>query len=154
VAEPGEARARSERARADVEREHAPAAAGRAMADRLARMLGAPRTQAGRLEAVDLAEAERRVRTGPGVAAAGLRGSARAALLRALRPYTVHQRLVDEEILRALRTLDERVRAVAAGQATLAVELRRLREALPEDADDDGSRSLRDGGHVPPSPRS
>jgi hypothetical protein len=162
--EPEEARARAQRARADVEREHAPAAAGRAMAARLARVLGTPRGRDGGLESLDFADVERRVRTGPPAgAAAGLRGSARAALLRALRPYTVHQRLVDEEILRVLRTLDERVRGVAAAQTTLAVEVRRLREALPPGDDDhagggpgeqgpDRARPLRDGGRVPPSP--
>jgi hypothetical protein len=166
VADPEDARTRAQRARADVERDHAPAAAGRAMAERLARVLGAPRGRDGGIEAVDLADAERRVRSGPAPGAvAGLRGSARAALLRALRPYTVHQRLVDEEILRVLRTLDERVRSVAAAQATLAAELRRLRDALPADAEDaaargadqpdpEPGRSLRDHGRVPPSPRS
>ena len=44
-----------------------------------------------------------------------------------MRPYTAHQRLVDEELLRALRTLDERVRGLAAGQQALAAELARLR---------------------------
>jgi hypothetical protein len=39
----------------------------------------------------------------------------------------VHQRLVDEELLRALQTLDERVRGIAAGQASLAAELARQR---------------------------
>jgi hypothetical protein len=70
---------------------------------------------------------------------------------------------VDEEIVRALRTLDERVRGVAAAQSTLAAELRRLREALPAGAEDtdpaagdasDPGRPLRDGGRVPPSPGS
>jgi hypothetical protein len=42
-------------------------------------------------------------------------------------PYTVHQRLVDEELLRALQTLDERVRGLAAAQASLAAELARQR---------------------------
>jgi hypothetical protein len=44
-------------------------------------------------------------------------------------PYAVHQRLVDEEMLRALQTLDERVRGLAAGQASLAAELARERRA-------------------------
>ncbi|MEA2247953.1 MAG: hypothetical protein QOH46_2482, partial [Solirubrobacteraceae bacterium] len=105
VADPDEARTRAQRARADVERRHAPAAAGRAMAERLARVLGAPRGRDGAIDALDLTAVEGRVRSGPAAgAAAGLRGRARAALLRALRPYTVHQRLVDEEIVRALRT--------------------------------------------------
>jgi hypothetical protein len=65
-------------------------------------------------------------RAAPG-AHRGARGAVRDAALRAMRPYTVHQRLVDEELLRALQTLDERVRGLAAGQQALAAELARLR---------------------------
>jgi hypothetical protein len=68
------------------------------------------------------------VRTGPGPGAAdGARGAVRAAVLRALAPYAVHQRLVDEELLRALQTLDERVRGLAAAQSSLAAEVARQR---------------------------
>jgi hypothetical protein len=119
-----------------------------------------PRTPDGAIEAVDLAPAERRVRTGPapGAGTGGARAGARGALLRALRPYTVHQRLVDEELLRVVRTLDERVRGIAAAQATLAAELRRLRDAAGEREGDAVSapeaerRRVHDGGRVPPSP--
>ena len=57
----------------------------------------------------------------------GARGAVRDAALRAMRPYTVHQRLVDEEILRVLQTLDERICGLAAGQQALAAELARQR---------------------------
>ena len=70
------------------------------------------------------------------------RGALRDAVLRLLRPYSVHQRLVDEELLALVRTLDERVRGLAAGQGTLAAELQRLRRS--GDGDDG----------VPPSPGS
>jgi hypothetical protein len=43
-----------------------------------------------------------------------------------MRPQAVHQRLVNEEVLRALRTLDERVQGLASAQASLQAELRVL----------------------------
>jgi hypothetical protein len=130
VAEPAAGRARAERARSDVLARHAPAVAGRAMADRLARVLKLPLDGAGHAEALDLAGVRARMAIGPKAApgaGGGPRGALRDAALRAMRPYTVHQRLVDEELLRALATIDDRVRGLAAGQQALAAELARLR---------------------------
>ncbi|MBA2262568.1 MAG: hypothetical protein H0W03_07860, partial [Solirubrobacterales bacterium] len=72
----------------------------------------------------------RRVERGPQLprGSGRARGAARDALLRALRPYSVHQRLVDQELLRALRTMDERIGALAGGQSALAAQLRRRDE--------------------------
>jgi hypothetical protein len=129
-ADPAAPRARAERARADVERRHAPAAAGRAMAERLAHALAIPRGAGARVDALDVAAAEARIRAGAGGAAPGTgraRGALRDAVLRVLKPYAVHQRLVDEEVLRLIRTLDERVRGIASAQSTLAAEVARLR---------------------------
>jgi hypothetical protein len=139
-ASPEEARRRAERAEEDIVREHAPEVAGAAMVARLRRLAGLPANAEGVVEALDLAGARGRLDAGPKAACStgGPRGIAREALLRVLRPHTVHQRLVDEELLRTLRTLDERVRGLAAGQSALAAELRRIQR------DDDGS--------VPPSP--
>jgi hypothetical protein len=134
-ADPAAGRARAQRARADVLARHAPAAAGRAMADRLARVLNAPTDGRGRTEALDLSGVRDRMKTGPQAARGagrGARGAVRDAALRAMRPYTVHQRLVDEELLRALQTVDERVRGLAAGQQALAAELARLRRDAEE----------------------
>jgi hypothetical protein len=99
------------------------------MAARLQRIVRAPlAATTGPVDALHLGAARERVRGGPGPGGAGgARGALREAVLRALAPYTVHQRLVDEELLRALQTLDERVRGLAAGQASLAAELARLR---------------------------
>lgn len=126
-AQPEEAKRRAERARRDVARDHAPAIAGAAMVARLRRLAGLPTGADGAVEGLDLTAARRRVDGGPAARASPgrARGAARGALLRALRPYSVHQRLVDQELLRALRSLDERVRALATGQAALAAELRR-----------------------------
>ena len=129
-AAPEEANRRAERAHDDMARKHAPAVAGAAMIARLTRLAGLPVAASGAVEALDLTDARRRLTGGPEAATSlgGSRGVARDALLRIMRPYTVHQRLVDEELLRALRTLDERVRGLAAGQAALAAELRRRGE--------------------------
>jgi hypothetical protein len=110
-------------------RGHDPVAAGRVMAQRLARIVRAPIAAAtGPVDALDLGAVRGRVRGGPGPgAASGVRDAVRTAVLRAMAPYAVHQRLVDEELLRALQTLDERVRGLAAAQASLAAELARQR---------------------------
>lgn len=123
---------RATRARSDIPEHHAPEVAGRAMADRLARVLNLPLDGSGEVQPLDLEGVRERMarepEPGDGVRE-GARGAVRDAALRAMRPHTVHQRLVDEEILRVLQTLDERVQGLAAGQAALAAELQRLRDA-------------------------
>lgn len=129
-ADPAAAQLRAQRAQADVRARHAPAVAGRAMARRLARITQLPLDADGHSPRLDLTAVRARMATGPQAAPGsdgGARGAVRAGVLRAMRPYTVHQRLVDEEILRVLQTLDERVRGLAAGQQALAAELARLR---------------------------
>jgi glycosyltransferase involved in cell wall biosynthesis len=133
-AAPEEAERRAARAREDVARNHDPVAAGRVMAARLARIVRAPTAAASGtpVDALALDALRGRIRGGPGPGGAtGVRDALRTAVLRAMAPYAVHQRLVDEEMLRALQTLDERVRGLAAAQASLAAELaseRRERE--------------------------
>ncbi|HEV2775296.1 MAG TPA: glycosyltransferase [Solirubrobacteraceae bacterium] len=125
------AQARAQRARAEVVAHHAPAVAGRAMAERLARVMQLPLDGAGKTATLDLGAVRARMATGPQAGPGGergARGAVREAVLRAMRPYTVHQRLVDEEILRVLQTLDERVQGLAAAQQALATELARLRD--------------------------
>ena len=74
-------------------------------------------------------------------------------MLRLLKPYSVHQRLVDEELLALVRTLDERVRGVASAQSTLAAEIARLRRRIDGDPPDEPEPGAPGptGGHVPPS---
>jgi hypothetical protein len=132
-ADPGQARSRATRAREDVLREHAPAAAGRAMAARLGRAPEAP--AAGPAEALDLRDLEAVLRRGAEASVprrSGARTALRQALLRLLRPYSAHQRMVDEEIVRALRTLDDRARSAIAGQQALAARMH-VREAAEAD---------------------
>jgi glycosyltransferase involved in cell wall biosynthesis len=123
---------RAVRARSDVPEHHAPEVAGRVMAERLARVLNLPLDGSGTPDALDLEGIRERMAREPEPGDGtreGARGTLRDAALRAMRPHTVHQRLVDEEILRVLQTLDERLQGLAAGQAALAAELARLRDA-------------------------
>ena len=50
-----------------------------------------------------------------------------------IRPQTVHQRQVDEEIARVIRTLDQRLEGLAAANASTLAELRELRRRLDGD---------------------
>jgi len=127
--DPEAARERGERARAELSARHSPAAAGRTMAARLAFVAGLPRRD-GRA-AVLTAELERRIRADPppppATRAAALRRPLRDAVLRLIRPHAVHQRQVDEERARVLRTLEERLEGLAASHASLLAELDALR---------------------------
>lgn len=111
---PDDARARAQLGRDQVRERHSPEAAGRAMAaaiDRLERSGAKPVSARGELQTDDVAE---RIAGGPGGRdPGGLRGAARRGLLRLLRPYNVHQRRVDNELLGAIQALDRRVGALA-----------------------------------------
>lgn len=119
------ARARAQLARDRLERSHSPAAAGEAMARRLAWSAGVPGASA---RTMDMSELDRRIAGGPPLPAAArrnpLRRGLRGLMLRVMRPQISHQRRVDEELARSLRTLDERVQGLAEVQATLQTELR------------------------------
>ena len=135
--EPEEAARRAERGRADLLAAHSPAAAGAAMARRLAMVARLPSARNGAPSALDTAGLLRRVRGEPPEPAPESRGlrlrrPLRRAMLRLIRPQAVHQRLVDEEIARLLATLDERIQGLAASQASLGGELAELRRRLEE----------------------
>ena len=94
-----------------------------------------PRAAGARAEgAAHLDELERRLRAGavaaPGSNAASPRGLLRRAVLRVLRRPGRAPALVDEEIARALRDLDERTRGLADAQATLAAQIAELRRRV------------------------
>ena len=140
---PDEASRRATRAAADIRASHGPQAAGRAMASRLDVLMASPswrrqRRGAGRSAAVYTDRAAELIRSGPehrkghGGAA---RQAVRRALLRALRPVTVYQRQVNEDMLSAIERVDETVQSVARAQADssrrieeLEAQLRALRE--------------------------
>jgi len=135
AADPGEARSRAERGRADVRKMFSAEVAGAAMVARLARVAGLPLRADGERSSLDFAEALRRVRgrppePGPDASMRPLRLPLRRALLRLSRPQATHQRLVDEELVRLVRTLDERVEGLAAGQASLGAELENIKRRL------------------------
>jgi hypothetical protein len=126
-----QARQRGALAREDIEREHSPAAAGRAMEARLRRIAALPADVNGRAGGLDLESLERRIageppHPAPGASLPWLRRLARSVVLRATRMHAAQQREVGEEVAAALRELDERVRGVAAAQATTQSRLEEL----------------------------
>jgi hypothetical protein len=100
--------------------------AGAWMARRIETLTGSRPSRNG---AAPLDALEQRIRAGslpaPGTGRARL--AVRNAVLRVLRPQAAHQRQVDEQILRALRDLDERLRGLAAAQESVQAELARQR---------------------------
>ena len=100
------------------------------MAARLAFVSGLPTRRGGAADGLTR-ELERRVHAGPpsppASRAAMLRRPLRDAVLRLIRPQTVHQREVDEEVARVLRTLEERLDGLAARHASALAEIEALR---------------------------
>jgi glycosyltransferase involved in cell wall biosynthesis len=135
VERPDEARRRAERGRAEVEAAHSPAAAGAAMAARIARLEGMPTGSRNNLGAMDLDPLERRIRSDEPPPAAD-RGRGRRLLrslaLRAGRPQRTQQRLVDEELVAALRTLEERLGGLSASHASVQAQLEALERRLEQ----------------------
>jgi glycosyl transferase family 4 len=131
---PDEAGRRAARGRAEVEASHSPAAAGGAMAARIARVEGLPAGARAKVDSVDLDPLERRIRSDapPGGKRGGARRLLRSLVLRAGRPGRTRQRLVDEELLAALRTLDERLRGLAATHASVQAQLQAVERRLEE----------------------
>jgi glycosyltransferase involved in cell wall biosynthesis/SAM-dependent methyltransferase len=106
-ADPEAARARGERGQADVRARYSPEAAGAAMAERLAHLprLGGGLSPRGAARAdSDAGRIARRVRSGPVPPREPRFGRpqrfARRTLLRLIKPFTAHQRMVDEDLLR------------------------------------------------------
>ena len=134
VEHPADAARRGERARELMEREHSTEAAGRAMAARVTRVAGLPLDSDGHAADVPTEDLLRRIRTEPSPAGrlGPLRAAVRRAALRMVRPQATHQRQVDEELVRALRTLDARVQGLAASNASLLAEVEELKRRLGE----------------------
>jgi glycosyltransferase involved in cell wall biosynthesis len=125
---------RAERAREHMEREHSSEAAGRAMAARVTRVVGLPARADGHAAGVPTDELLRRIRAEPepSKSLGPMRALIRRGALRAGRPQAIHQRQIDEELARALRTLDERVQGLAASNASLLAEIQELRRRFGE----------------------
>ena len=113
VEHPDEARARGERARADIRARHSPEVAGKVMTDRLARIAGGfvigppSRPLPGQFDPEPLRE---RIAQGPLTPRSARFGApqraARKTLLRALKPYTAFENSVDKELIRAVEVVD------------------------------------------------
>jgi glycosyltransferase involved in cell wall biosynthesis/SAM-dependent methyltransferase len=112
-----EARERGARAAADIRSTHSPQASGEAIRQLLVRTRS---VLAGRdrVPAIDVAQVRNRIVTGPQQPPrsrlGALRTLARRIVLRLVRPYSAHQRMVDEEILAAT---EQRVRRLEIGSA-------------------------------------
>ncbi|CAN5141107.1 hypothetical protein BH20ACT16_BH20ACT16_00680 [soil metagenome] len=118
VEHPEEARARGERARADIRSRHSLEVAGTVMTDRLARVAGGfvPSSRSGRMPGLfDPEPLRQRVEQGPLAPRASRFGApqraARQALLRALKPYTAYERGVDGELIRGVEAVDRGVQS-------------------------------------------
>jgi glycosyltransferase involved in cell wall biosynthesis len=128
--------ARAARGMVEVRERHSPEAAGKTMAARLLRVraFAGARGLRGPLQIADTAEAAALVGSGPvqpapPSRAARIKGTARRTLMRVLKPYTVHQQRVDNELLRAVHTLDRSVQSIAAVQTDVERALSDLRAA-------------------------
>lgn len=134
---PEEAAQRGKRAAADIRSSHGPDAAGRAMVERL-RVLApsAAERGAGRSRRVSTDRAGELISNGPvppGHPRFGApQRAARRGLLRALKPVTVHQRLVGNELLKSIEALDANVQSLALAQSETLRRLERLEAELRE----------------------
>jgi glycosyltransferase involved in cell wall biosynthesis len=134
-ADPHAARARGQRAAAEIRSSHGPDAAGRAMVARLEAVMSSPawrlaRRGAGRPGPVFTDWVSELIRSGPvppgGRARfGGAQVRARRGLLRVLKPLAVHERMVDSELLRAIEKLDANLRELSQSHAAA---LRRIEE--------------------------
>jgi glycosyltransferase involved in cell wall biosynthesis/SAM-dependent methyltransferase len=112
--DPRAAQACAARGQAALRASHSREAVGRAVAQRLSRIgrserrstAGAPALVTG-----ELARASERIRRGPGPAGRSRFGLAqrvmRRLVLRLIKPFTVHERIVDEELVRAIAELGD-----------------------------------------------
>ena len=121
VEDPAEARERAAAGREDAERLFSLQAAGREMGARLERVTlgGSARDESDSAvdELIRVLETELHPR--PGRRAEAVRGGLRRALYRALRPYTAHRREVDAELIRTLRSLENRIEGLERSLAVL-----------------------------------
>jgi glycosyltransferase involved in cell wall biosynthesis/SAM-dependent methyltransferase len=112
--DPSAATARAERGRDEIRQAHSREAVGRAVAERLARVNARGRAAAAGVPTLlsgDLARASERIRRGPTELARSRFGRPQQALrrlvLRLIKPFTVHQRIIDEELVRSVAALGE-----------------------------------------------
>jgi glycosyltransferase involved in cell wall biosynthesis len=112
--DPLAARERAARGQAQLRTSHSRAAVGRAIARRLARIDRSTARSGGGAPALvhgELARTTRRIQRGPTPTGRSRFGRLQLALrrlvLRLIKPFTVHQRIVDEELVRAVSALGD-----------------------------------------------
>lgn len=152
---PEEARAKAERARADIHRLYAPEVVGLIARARLERLADRPASATARPEAREMVAALSEVRLtaveeelafdlerGEPPEPRGLRGALRRLVLRALLPFTVHERKLDRAIVGALRGLQLELERERALRLEDRERIKRLEERLlePEDVERERSR--------------
>jgi glycosyltransferase involved in cell wall biosynthesis len=132
VDDPGEAARRGARARGDIEAALSPAAVGSIARARLDRIVRAPDRfpDVGGADALDEVEHRLAFDLAGGAGAAGMRGTARRAVLRALKPYTSAERALDRATATAVRRLWVELEAERAGRARDRARVAQLERRL------------------------
>jgi SAM-dependent methyltransferase len=112
--DPAAARRRAERGQAELRASHSREAVGCALAQRLALISRSQKGLGGASGALVSGELERasaRIRSGPSLPGQSRFGSlqraARRLVLRVIKPFTVHQRMVDEELVRSIAAIGD-----------------------------------------------
>ena len=113
-ADPAAANCRAQRGQRELRVSHSREAVGRAVAERLTRIersrkgIAGP---AGALVSGELGRAGARIRTGPSLPGksrfGGLQRAARRLVLRLIKPFTIHQRMIDEELVRSIAAISD-----------------------------------------------
>ena len=145
--DPRQARARGARAAAEIRASHSPEAAGRFMAERLKLLLASPGWRSGRYGGrragpiytdwvADLIDSGP-VPPGGEHRLGSAQRAARKGLLRVLKPLTVHERLVDGELLKAIEKLDANVQALSVAHAEALRRIADLEERLRSERTED-----------------
>lgn len=134
-----EANRRGQIAAADIRTSHGPEAAGRVMAERLRLILASPARSSRPRNATSVAPIRTDrvaglicsglVPAGPRHRSGATRRAARKGLLRLLKPVTIHEQIVDGELLKAIVSLDANVQSLAINHAAA---LRRIEELQGE----------------------
>jgi glycosyltransferase involved in cell wall biosynthesis/SAM-dependent methyltransferase len=113
-ADPAAADRRAKRGQAELRASHSREAVGRAASERLALVNRSQRGVAGASGALvsgELGRAGARIRSGPSIPGqsrfGGLQRRARRLVLRLMKPFTVHQRMIDEELVRSIAAIGD-----------------------------------------------
>ncbi len=140
--QPEEARRRGQLAAAEIRASHGAEAAGRVMADRLKLLLASPGWRSGRdggrhSGPIHTGWVSELIRSGPVPPGGRTRfgatqQAARMGLLRLLKPITVHERMVDGELLKAIEKTNANLQALTLSHADALKRIAELQDELRE----------------------